>query len=110
MVGAVVLDDVPGSAEAEGGAELLQAGLPVQGGAAGGGLDEQRVEQPVDDPGRRVEPAAEVDRADQRLERVGEDRVLLPPAGGLLTAAEQQVRADAARRRAAGRRRPARSC
>ena len=43
-----------------------------------------------------VQPAAEVDRADQRLERVGEDRVLVPAAGGLLAAAEQQVRADAA--------------
>ena len=32
----------------------------------------------------------------QRLEGVGEDRVLVPAAGGLLAAAEQQVRADAA--------------
>ena len=41
-------------------------------------------------------PQPEVDRADQRLERVGEDRVLVAAAGGLLAAAEQQVRADAA--------------
>src|SRR3712207_4325793 len=84
VVGAVVVHPVGGGAEAPGGAELLQAGLPVQAGAAGGGLDQQRVEQPVDQVRGRLEAAPEVDGADQRLEGVGEDRVLLPPAGGLL--------------------------
>src|SRR4051794_17863980 len=96
VVGSVVLDRVPGRAEPAGGGELLQAGLPVQAGAAGRGLDQQRVEQPVHDLCGGVQPAAEVDRAEQRLEGVGEDRVLLPAAGRLLAAAEQQVRADAA--------------
>src|SRR3954468_6259410 len=38
VVGAVVLDPVAGRAEPAGGAELLEAGLPVQAGAAGGRL------------------------------------------------------------------------
>src|SRR4051812_4005280 len=96
VVGAVVGDRVAGRPEPAAGGELLQAGLPVQAGAAGGGLDQQRVEQPVHDRRRRVQPAAQVDRAEQRLERVGEDRVLLPAPGGLLAAAQQKVRADAA--------------
>ena len=96
MVGAVVLGLVRRGAEAAGGAQLLQAGLPVQAGAAGGRLDQQRVEQPVHEGGRRLQAQAEVDRTDQRLERVGEDRLLLPAAGGLLAAAQQQLRAEAA--------------
>ena len=57
VVGTLVLDLVAGSTEPAGGAELLEAGLPVQAGAAGRGLDQHRVEQPVDDaptrcPGR----------------------------------------------------------
>jgi hypothetical protein len=50
----------------------------------------------VHDRARRVEAAAQVDGPDQGLQRVGEDRVLLPAAGGLLPAAEEQVRADPA--------------
>src|SRR3954452_17613768 len=80
VVGARFLDLVDRRPEAAGGGELLQAGLPVQSRTAGGGLDQQRVEQPVHDRAGRVQPAAEVERADQGLEGVGEDRVLLPPA------------------------------
>jgi hypothetical protein len=50
----------------------------------------------VDDRRRTGQPAAEVDRADQRLEGVGEDGVLLPAARDLLTATQQKVRADPA--------------
>ena len=94
VVGAVVLDDVLGDAEAVLGGQLLQGGLPVQAGAQRGrGLDE-RVEQQVDDVGRRLEAAAEVHRTDHRLDGVGEDRGLSAAAGRLLAAAELDVVTD----------------
>ena len=52
-----------------------------------------------------LEAAGEVDRADHRLDGVGQDRGLLAAAGGLLAAAELDV---ARRARSCGRRRPAR--
>ncbi len=42
--------------------------------------------------GRCADP--DVDRAQQGLERVGQQRVLVPPAGDLLTVAEQQMLAE----------------
>ena len=105
MVGAVVLDDVLGDAEAVLGGELLQGGLPVEAGAHRRGRLHQRVEEPVDDLGGLVDAAAEVDRPDHRLDGVGEDRGLVATAGGLLAAAELDVLAEPDRR---GRRRPAR--
>src|SRR3954451_9345025 len=102
VVGAVVLHRVARRPESAAGGELLQAGLPVQAGAARGRLHQQRVEQPVHDLRGDVQPTAEVDRAEQRLERVGQDGVLLTAPGRLLTAAEQQPRADAAVTQPAG--------
>ena len=79
--------------------ELLQAGLPVQPGA------ERRPTSSISGSNSRwtsavavVEPAVEVDRADHRLDGVGQDRGLVASAGGLLAAAEQQVLARAAAR------------
>ncbi len=57
-----------------------------------------------------VQAVLQVDRAEQRLERVGEDARLVPAAGGLLALAEQQVRAQPVRARAAGPRRRAPAC
>src|SRR3954452_9823457 len=96
VVGTVVLDVVDRSAQALAGAQLLQAGLPVQAGTPGGRLGQQRVEQPVHDGGGGVQAETEVDGADERLQRVGEDRLLLLTAGRPLSAAQQQVRTDAA--------------
>ena len=42
-----------------------------------------RVEEAVHDLGGLGDAAAEVDRADHRLDRVGEDRRLVATAGGL---------------------------
>src|SRR3712207_8399261 len=42
---------------------------------------EQRAEQLPDDERGAGQPAVEVDGAEQRLERVGEDRALVAPAG-----------------------------
>src|SRR3712207_8327164 len=53
-------------------------------------LVEQRVEQPVHDRRGGVEAESDVHGPDDRLHGVGEDRVLLPAAGGLLTAAQQR--------------------
>src|SRR5262249_31179385 len=46
------------------------------------------------EPGRGVEPAVEVHRGDQRLERIGEDRLLCAPATGVLALPEQDARAE----------------
>jgi hypothetical protein len=96
VVGTLVLHPVDRRAEPQAGAQLLEAGLPVQGGTAGRGHDQQRVEQPVHETARGLQATADVHGADQGLERVGQDRVLLPAAGGLLTASQQQVGTDAA--------------
>ena len=56
-----------------------------------------------------VQPVLQVDRAEQRLQRVGQDARLVPAAGGLLALAEQQVRRRAAGPSRAPRRR-ARAC
>ena len=97
MVGTVVLDDVararpgrgrrraPGGWSSSPGRRRGWRPRPAAGRTAGARC--------VDGG---VQAAAQVHRADQRLERVGEDRVLLAAAGGLLAAAQQQVRADAA--------------
>src|SRR6478672_279504 len=94
VVGALVRDDVLGDAEGVLGGELLEAGLPVQAGAESGGVLHQRVEEQVHDLAGGLEPAAEVDRADERLDRVGQDRGLVAPAGGLLAPAELDVPAE----------------
>ena len=46
-------------------------------------------------PAAPSRPQVEVDGADDRLEGVGQDRGLVPPAGGLLAAAEPDVVAQA---------------
>ena len=73
------------------GGDLLQARLPVQAGAERGRLGQQRVEQVVHELGGGVDARRLVDGADDRLDGVGEDRVLVAPAGRLLTAAEEDV-------------------
>src|SRR4051794_14418223 len=94
VVGAVVLDDVLGDAEAVLGGQLLEGGLPVQARAERGRRLDERVEQPVHDDRRGLEAAAEVHGADDGLDGVGEDRRLLPAPGRLLAAAELDVLAD----------------
>ena len=94
MVGALVVDDVLRDAEAVLGGELLQRGLPVEGGAERrGGLDE-RVEELVHEHRGDLDAAGEVDGADQRLDGVGEDRGLVATAGALLAATELDVLAE----------------
>src|SRR3954469_15035520 len=74
--------------------QLLQAGLPVERGTLCGRCEHQRVEQPTDHGGRGLEPAVEVDRADQRLHRVGQDRRLVAAPGDLLAPAQAQPLAE----------------
>ena len=82
--------------------ELLQAGLPVQARAERGGGRQQRVDQAVHEGPGDLDAVLEVDGADQRLEGVGEDRGLVPPAA----ASPRRGRAGCARRRRGrGRRR-----
>ena len=58
-----------------------------------GFLDQIR-ELPLDERPRRLDPAVEVDRGDQRLVAVGDERVLQASAGLLFPAAENQERAE----------------
>ena len=71
--GPLLGDPVLGHAEVRCRRQLLQAGLPVQAGARAAGRAQQRVEQPVHDLAGGLQPCSQVDRADQRLGRVGED-------------------------------------
>src|SRR6478735_11184853 len=94
VVGSLVLDEVLRDTEAVQRAELLQARLPVQPRAHGGGRLHHRVEEQVHGAGGVLEAAGEVDRPDQRLDRVGEDRGLLAAPGRLLPLAEVDVDAE----------------
>ena len=61
--------------------ELVQPGHRV---------GEAIVQDPLDEVERGDGPAVQVDRPEHRLERVGQDRCLRPPAGPRLALAEQQ--------------------
>jgi hypothetical protein len=70
--------------------QLLESGLVI--------VEEQVVpvdppdvleEGMLDHPSRGIDPAVEVDAGDDGLEQIGEQRVLLPPAGLLFTDAEE---------------------
>src|SRR5579875_1246964 len=93
VVRAAVLHHVLGHAEPVGGGQLLQRGLPVEPGAEQRGALYDRVEEPVHERARRLKAAVDVRRADDRFERVGEDRRLVAAAGPLLAPAEPDVRA-----------------
>src|SRR3954447_24079334 len=101
VVGPGVLDDVLRHPEVVLGAELLEAGLPVQAGAEGRCCLQQRVEEQVHQGAGVVEPAGgaagEVGRPDQRLDGVGEDRRLVVAASRLLALAQPDVGAEADR-------------
>src|SRR6478609_9501658 len=94
---AVLGDAVLGCAQGVAGGDLLQAGLPVQAGPQGGRLGQQRVDEVVHELAGGLDARRLVDRADDRLDGVGEDRVLVPPTGRLLAAAEEDVVAQAER-------------
>src|SRR5271169_5166282 len=68
--------------------QLLQRGLPVQSGAQPGRLGDDRVEQAMDQRAGLGQPAVDVDRPDDGLQRVGQDRGLVAAAGHLFAAAE----------------------
>src|SRR5512139_2348459 len=88
---AVLGDGVLGSPERVAGGDLLQAGFPVQAGAQGGRLGQQGVDEVVHQLAGGVDAGGLVDRADDGLDGVGEDGVLVATAGRLLAAAEVDV-------------------
>ena len=69
--------------------QLLQLVLRVSEPALGCDACDQVFEEPDDEAGRSREPDGEVDDSDDRLEAVGEDRLLGAAARGLLSLAEQ---------------------
>ena len=74
--------------------QLLQARLRILEVARLRQLRQPAGEQALDHLARRLEPAVQVDRAEQRLERVGEDRAAPESAGLELAAAEAQLLAE----------------
>src|SRR5207342_1797322 len=72
VVRAGLRDQVLGNSEPLGRRELLETGLPVQAGTKIRGLLDQRVEEPVDEFARGLQPLVEIDSADHRFEGVGE--------------------------------------
>src|SRR5512144_2260588 len=84
VVGALLGHHVLGDAEAVGRGQLLETGLPVEGRAELRRPGDEPVDQTVHQVGTDLDAVLQVGRADQRLEGVGEDRGLVPPAAGLL--------------------------
>src|SRR5262245_16522448 len=70
--------------------QLLEPGLVVLAAGAFAGLADAVAEQPEHESLDGAPTAGQVHGADHRLERVGEDRRLLPPAGPGLALAQQQ--------------------
>ena len=91
--GPLAVDLVARGRAEEVGGQLLQPALVV------GAVDLRRGQPAPEDAehqdGGGLQPLGEVGGADDRLQGVGQDRRLLPPAGELLALAEQQVLADA---------------
>jgi hypothetical protein len=94
VVGPGLRDQILGNAQALGRGQLLQTRLPVQAGPEVRGLLDQRVEEPVDQLARGLQAPVEIDRADDGLQGVGQDRGLVPAARALLAAAEPDERAE----------------
>ena len=88
MVGAGSGDLVGGVAELVDGGELLEARLPVQARAAGAGRVQEAGDEPGDDRAGLLQTVGEVGGADEGLDRVGQDGVLVPPARERLALAE----------------------
>ena len=107
VIGSFLGDPVLGHAESEGRGELLQRGLPVQAGAEGRRRRDELGEQPVNDAAGRLEAVLQVDRPEDGLHRVGQDRRLVATAGQFLAPSHPDA---ASRPRSPGRRRPARAC
>ena len=81
-------DLVGGVAELVDGGELLEARLPVQARAAGAGRLQEAGDEPGDDSAGLLQAVGEVGGADEGLDRVGQDGVLVPSARERLTLAE----------------------
>jgi hypothetical protein len=95
VVGAVVgHDPVPGRDSEAALADLLQLRLEVPVERPGGRALVGVVEEPVEEPLRGDEPVLEEHGREHRLERVGEERGLLPPTGHLLAAPQPEELAD----------------
>ena len=88
----------------------FQSSVNVASAARSPADGDERPEPRHDELARRLDAAVEIDRRDERLEAVGENRVLLPAAGLLLAAAEQHVAARDRSPRPAARATPPRRC
>ena len=91
MIRAALLHVVLGHAEQLCRGQLLQRRLPVKASAQPRRQGDHRVEEPVYQGVRSRQAEVEVDGADHGLERVGQDRGLVPAASALLALAEVHV-------------------
>ena len=92
VVGTVVGHLVAGQLVEAPGGQLLQPGLVVLAPGTGRGLGDALAQQAHHQSPRPVPAAVEVDRADDGLHRVGEDRRLLAAARLVLPFAQQHRR------------------
>src|SRR5580700_10636999 len=95
VVRPALLDLVVRHPEHAGRGQLLERGLPVQSGTQPGRPGDDRVEQAMDQRAGLGQPAVDVDRPDDGLQRVGQDRGLVAAAGHLFAPAEPDVGAQA---------------
>jgi len=105
VVGAALADHpVNGCLRVDGLQKFLELALRVALFRTGDHVADFRFEQPQDQVPRRAQAGVQIDRADQRLERVRKRGQTPPPAGGFLALAEQHVVAEMDRHRKPGQR------
>src|SRR3954449_8737941 len=90
VIGSFVSHHVTRTPERARRSDLLEASLVVAAAGTGRGFGDAVLQAAQHDIARDREAEVEVDRRDHGFERVGEDRLLRPAAGRVLTLAEQE--------------------
>jgi len=91
MVGTLVSYDVTGSSDCLRGRKFLESCFVVASARSGDSLGDAVPEASKDEVAGGREVRVEVDRGDDRFERVGEDRLFRTTSGGVFTFAQQQM-------------------
>src|ERR1700722_1038422 len=91
VIRALVADHITGTPDRLRCGQLLETRLVVAAAGARDGFGDPLAQTAKHEIARGREIGIEVHRGDDRLERVGEDRLLGPPTRGVFTLAEQQM-------------------